>query len=361
MLGVNNQPVFTLNTYTGKFDQTITDKQKLSFYWSDNERLRFNDGGHAYLPIPGNGSSAFAQQNIYGTMVRFSYDWTLTPTLLNHFAAGYNNFDNDHVSVSYGQNWPTKIGLTGVEDLTFPLIQFNLGTTAQGSAMTPMGNNTYGDSPNGSYIVTNDSTWVHGAHEIKFGVEVRKYYYVEPWNWGASGTFTFGPNTTADPNNLGTTGYTYAGFLLGDVTSANVPVEYINNTKTDTWNPALVRNRQLEGDPQAYPQPRLALGHCRWRIMKSTASPPPSTPPRPILARRLSRGADFPERHGSQLLAEHVLRRVRTSCRLRLSGPQESRLARRLWPDVHATHCELLSVRPPSMATTATTTTFPQS
>ena len=239
MLGINNQPVFTLNTFTGKFDQTITDKQKLSFYWSDSERLRYNDGGHAYLPIPGNGSTPFAQQNIYGTMVRFAYDWTITPSLLNHFAAGYNNFDNDHVSVSYGQNWPNRLGLTGVEDLTFPLIQFNLGTTAQGSAMTPMGNNTYGDSPNGSYIVTNDTTWVHGAHEIKFGVEVRKYYYVEPWNWGASGTFTFGPNTTADPNNLGTTGYTYAGFLLGDVTSGNVPVEYINTTKTDTWNPAL--------------------------------------------------------------------------------------------------------------------------
>ena len=46
--GINNQPIFNLNTYTGKFDQTITDKQKLSFYWSDNARVRYNGGGRGY-------------------------------------------------------------------------------------------------------------------------------------------------------------------------------------------------------------------------------------------------------------------------------------------------------------------------
>ena len=152
--------------------------------------------------------------------------------------AGYNNFDNDHVSASYGQDWPTKLGLTGVQDLTFPQVQFNVGTTAQGSALTTLGNNTYGDSPNGSYIFSNDTTWVHGGHTIKWGVEVRKYFYIEPWNWGASGTFTFRPNTTADPNNLGTTGYTYASFLLGTVGNATLPVQYVKTTTTNTWTPA---------------------------------------------------------------------------------------------------------------------------
>jgi hypothetical protein len=236
--GITNQPVFNLNTYTGKFDQTITDKQKLSFYWSDNARVRYNGSSRGYAPVPGNGSSSFNLQSVYGTMIRLGYDWTITPTLLNHFAGGYNNFDNIHQPASYGQNWPTKLGLTGVSDQTFPLINFNKGTTAQGSAITAMGNNSYGDSPNGSYIFSNDTTWMHGAHAIRWGAEVRKYFYVEPWNWGASGTFTFSPFTTADPNNRGTTGYTYASFLLGTVGTASIPVEYIPTTKTDTWNPA---------------------------------------------------------------------------------------------------------------------------
>ena len=238
MPGMSNQPVFNLDTFTGKFDQTITDKHKLSFYWSDNARVRYNGGGYSYAPVPGTASSGYALQSVYGTMIRLGYDWTITPSVLNHFAAGYNNFDNDHVSASYGQNWPTKLGLTGVQNLTFPDVKFNVGTTAQGSSMTALGNNSYGDSPNGSYIFSNDTTWIHGGHSIRGGVEVRKYNYIEPWNWGASGTFTFGPNTTADPNSLGTTGYTYASFLLGAVRNSSLPVQYVTTTTTNTWNPA---------------------------------------------------------------------------------------------------------------------------
>jgi len=236
--GINNQPRFDLNTYTGKFDQTINDRQKLSFYWSDNSRVRYNGSGRGYAPVPGNGASAFNLQSVYGTMIRVGYDWTITPSILNHFAAGYNNFDNIHQPASYGQNWPTKLGLQGVADLTFPLVSFAGGTTAQGSSMTAFGNNSYGDSPNGSYIFTNDTTWIHGGHSMRWGVEVRKYRYIEPWNWGASGSFTFRPNTTADPSSLGTTGYTYAGFILGTVGNSSIPVQYVTTTTTNTWNPA---------------------------------------------------------------------------------------------------------------------------
>ena len=260
--GINNQPVFNLNTFTGKFDQTITDKQKLSFYYSDNGRVRYNGGGRGYAPVPGNGASSFNLQSVYGTMIRMGYDWTITPTLLNHFAGGYNNFDNIHQPASYGQSWPTKLGLTGVENLTFPLVQFSGGTTAQGSAITAMGNNSYGDSPNGSYIFSNDTTWVHGGHAIRWGAEVRKYYYIEPWNWGASGTFAFRPNTTADPNNLGTTGYTYASFLLGTVGNASVPVQFVKTTTTNTWNPAFY----LADDWKVTRRLTLNLG-LRWEIV----------------------------------------------------------------------------------------------
>jgi hypothetical protein len=264
--GINNQPVFNLNTYTGKFDQTITDHQKLSFYWSDNGRVRYNGSGRGYAPVPGNGASSFNLQSVYGTMIRLGYDWTITPNLLNHFAGGYNNFDNIHDPASYGQHWVVKLGLTGVEDQTFPLVQFSGGTTAQGSAITAIGNNSYGDSPNGSYIFSNDTTWIHGGHAIRWGAEIRKYDYVEPWNFGASGTYTFRSNTTADPNNLGTTGYTYASFLLGTVGNASVPVEFVKTTTTNTWNPAFY----VTDDWKVTRRLTLNLG-LRWDIVGGQA------------------------------------------------------------------------------------------
>jgi hypothetical protein len=260
--GMTNQPVFNLDTFTGKLDQTITDRQKLSFYWSDNARIRYNGGGYSYAPVPGTASSGYALQSVYGTMIRLGYDWTISPNVLNHFGAGYNNFDNDHVSASYGQSWPTKLGLTGVQDLTFPNIKFNTGTTAQGSSTTQLGNNTYGDSPNGSIIFTNDTTWIHGAHTFRAGAEVRKYSFVEPWNWGASGTFTFRPGTTADPQNAGTTGYTYASFLLGTVGSSSLPVQAVTTTHTNTWTPAFY----LTDDWKVSRRLTLNLG-LRWDIV----------------------------------------------------------------------------------------------
>ena len=237
MPGIPGQPRLDLSDFMGKFDQTITDKQKLSFYWGDNTRVRYNGSGRGYAPVPGNASSSYNLQSIYGTMIRLGYDWTITPTLLNHFAAGYNNFDNYHKSLSTGGNWPAQLGLTGVTGDTFPLINFS-GTTATGSAMTPLGNNSTGDEPNGSYIFANDTTWVHGKHAIRWGAEVRKYFYTQAWDWGASGTFAFNNKTTADPNNQSTTGYSYASFLLGDIYSSSVPVEFVKHTTTDTWNPA---------------------------------------------------------------------------------------------------------------------------
>lgn len=238
MMGVPNQPRLDLDNYTGKFDQTITDKHKVSFYWGNNTRTRYNGGGKAYAPVPGNATSSYNLQSVYGTMIRVGYDWTITPSLLNHFAAGYNNFDNLHHSLSTGQNWPGKIGLTGVDPETFPLISFNGASVNQGSTMTALGNNSNGDSPNGSYIFSNDTTWIHGSHTFRGGVEVRKYNYVEPWHWGASGSFTFRSYQTADPNNQTNTGFSYASFLLGTVGNSTIPVQYVKTTDTQTWNPA---------------------------------------------------------------------------------------------------------------------------
>jgi len=48
-----------------------------------------------------------------GKIVRFAEDWTISPTVINHFAFGYNRFVNNNVSYSYldGNDWAGLLGL----------------------------------------------------------------------------------------------------------------------------------------------------------------------------------------------------------------------------------------------------------
>lgn len=225
--GISNQPLFNLNTFTGKFDENITDKQKLSFFINQNDRYRYNGAGHGYLPVPGSASGTFAAQEVTGTMMRLGYLFTITPTLLNHLALGYNNFKNSNSSLTLGQDWPSKIGLTGVAETTFPQITFT-GSAALGGTLTQLGRSNAGVEPNGSYILADDMTWVHGGHSIKFGTEIRAYFYFQDYRGNTSGTFTFAPNQTADPNNLSSTGYSFASFLLGAVYSSSKTIDVAN-------------------------------------------------------------------------------------------------------------------------------------
>ena len=235
--GVANQPFFDLNTYGGKLDHVINAKHRMAVFVNSNERLRYNGAGHGYEPIPGSATGYFAVQDILGTMIRATEDWVIGPTFLNHFGFGYNRLNNANSSVTFGQDWPSKIGLQGVAETTFPLINFT-GTSYQGGTLNPLGRNNAGVSPNGSYIVQNDTTWIHGKHNIRFGAEVRKYYYHEDDRGGTSGTFTFSPDQTADPSALASTGNAFASFLLGAPYSTGLGIAPVNPT-SHFWNPAL--------------------------------------------------------------------------------------------------------------------------
>jgi hypothetical protein len=234
-LGVSGQPIFNLNTYAGKLDQNIGDKHRLAFFWNVSDRLVYK-GVNAYLPIPGSASGPFALQNVHGNMVRVGEDWTIAPSLLNHLAFGLNRLVNNNSSLTLDQNWPSKIGLTGVAETTFPAISFT-GTTVQGGGLQTLGRSNAGVEPNGSYIVANDTTWIHGAHAIKFGLEIRKYFYDQDYRSNTSGKFTFGPAQTASPQDLTQTGFSFASFLLGAPFSASLNVGSLQ-PQSRVWNPA---------------------------------------------------------------------------------------------------------------------------
>ena len=221
----------------------FNEKHRVAVFINSNERVRFNGGGNAYVPVPGSASGPFAKQDIHGTLVRATEDWTIGPHWLNHLGFGYNRLNDSNSSLTLGQNWPSKIGLTDVAETTFPLITFT-GNNYQGGSLVPLGRNNAGVEPNGSYIFQNDTTWIHGKHNVRFGLEVRRYFYDQDYRSGTSGRFYFTSDQTADPNDRVDTGYAFASFLLGapartslNITTVN-PQSYFSNPAfyvADDW------------------------------------------------------------------------------------------------------------------------------
>ena len=326
--GVDNQPIFTLDTYSGKLDHVINDKNRVALFVNSNERNRFNGDKNSYQPIPGSASGPFAAQDIHGVMVRASEDWTISPHWLNHFGFGYNRFLNSNNSISLGQDWPSKLGLTGVAETTFPQVTFT-GTTVQGGSMVLLGRSNAGDEPNGSYITQNDTTWIHGKHNFRFGTEIRKYFYNQDPIGNTTGTFTFSPDQTADPSNLQSTGFAFASFLLGAPGKTSQSISPVL-PQSRWWNPAFY----VTDDWKVSRRLTLNLGF-RWDIIgglyevnhrSSGLDPTLPNSGRGWLPWRFG----LLESTAPQLVSEHELEGVRPARRIRIPDQAVDGAARRL-------------------------------
>jgi|SRR5579871_1181904 len=237
-------PFFDLHIVGVKVDQNIGDKEHISGFYNQSYRNRNNYSGKPYLPVPGDATSGWQQQTTPGNMVRLSLTSTLTPTLLNRVAAGYNRFVNDNgvVPGTLDKDLASKIGMTGLPGTMFPVFKFT-GTEDQGGTIDQEGVGFADKSNNGSFIYQDDVTWIRGKHSFRFGYQYSRYYYNDH-ALSDSGQFTFSPEETGLPNFLGDTGHAYASFLLGGAHSAvNNITGYANGFRqpdhvvyaTDDW------------------------------------------------------------------------------------------------------------------------------
>ena len=215
-------PEFRERMITFKGDHNFNVNHRVSAMFNRNFRTRYNSGGGRWGTPPGSPTNVYQNQDTPGTMVRLAYDVTLRPTLLAHFALGYNRFGNNNESVYVDQDWPSKIGLQNVAGTHFPVLTFS-GQPFQGGGIGAggrLGSGNRGGSYNGSTIGQADLTYVHGKHNFKFGFENRRYYY-NTRNKSGSGDFAFSPNQTALPGFINQTGHSFASFLLGDYASTS--------------------------------------------------------------------------------------------------------------------------------------------
>lgn len=69
--------------------------------------------------------------------------------------------------------------------------------------------------------VVNNWLWTKGRHTLNIGGEMRRTYQDDNECQACAGQFSFSQHSTANPNALGSTGNSFASFLLGQVDSAD--------------------------------------------------------------------------------------------------------------------------------------------
>lgn len=189
----------TANLFDAKIDHTFSDKHRISGGFDyDNTRT----GGVSSLsPIFG---SSTPQNTRYA---RFSDNFIFSPTVVNQFLFGFSRRYRAEGSNSIGQGFPAKIGLTGVNNTTFPCFKFFGGPYRE--VINNCGDSEFADNV---YQINDSVSWVKGKHNTKFGGGVRMLQFNVRRLTQASGEFDFDP---AQTSNNGAGGDAVASALFG--------------------------------------------------------------------------------------------------------------------------------------------------
>ena len=216
-----SSPFFHLHTFGFKVDHMINEKNRLSGYYNRSYRERNNNGASRFLPIPGPATSSWQEQITPGHMGRLSWTSTLSPSLVNRAALGYNRFRNENGAPpdTVNKDWASKIGIQNLPGTMFPFTDFS-GTAFQGGSIARIGVGFVDDSANGSTIFADDLTWIKGAHSFHFGYQYARYFYNDK-ALSDAGNFHFTPRATDLPGYDASTGHAFASFLLGATNSAS--------------------------------------------------------------------------------------------------------------------------------------------
>jgi hypothetical protein len=186
--------------------------------------------------------------------LRLGYDLLITPTMLNHFNAGFTRRHRVEGSGDggYGGDWASKFGLKGVGDAVFPRFSYNypgngINTPSDGASAFDDNVFQYDDAV----------SWQKGRHSFKFGGEFRAAQFNLNIATGSAGQFNFAQGPTSTPTD-GNSGFGFASFYLGAASNAYIDIPQVNGWRakylafygTDDWkvNSKLTLNLGLRYD-----------------------------------------------------------------------------------------------------------------
>jgi len=210
----------TMNNYVTRVDQVINDKQHLSVSYS-YRKLDSIKGGFPRFPFPYIANGVW-QQNFKSHYLRAQYDYTISPTLFNHFNFGYNRIDvaNHNTTEVFDPSAELGLPANATQNAAFPRIDFpGYGDPANPlsdiRAYQPIGSTFFTDRIlDSTWEFSDGLTWIAGNHAFKFGGDVRVSHEDVHQLIDPGGTFNFRNDQTAsdaDPNG----GWPIASLVTG--------------------------------------------------------------------------------------------------------------------------------------------------
>jgi len=209
-----------------KGDQFLKETDRVSFYFGKNGMFE-RPGPLGINTLPGNYSD-FNDLDRQSRVYRATWDHNFSPTLLNQFRGGGNDWKETHNSIQELQgNWKDKFCIGNAPDCNY-----NLGRIRFDDGMyTSWGADSNNGSENLVYSFGDDMTWIKSKHTMKFGGMYQKGSYNGFGRQCVAGCANFGYLGTGKAgstnfNDAG--GNPFASFLLGWATNGQIDtVRYI--------------------------------------------------------------------------------------------------------------------------------------
>ena len=148
-----------------KIDFHLNEKHSFSARFFMGDSLQNEESANVLQPI------WLSQAITRATVAGATWSWTPTSSIVNELRFGYNRFnqsifsgDHDRPATDFGLD----TGVTNSLDYGFPEIRIDPFNRLGGSSSWPLLT-----TPNQTFQVTENLSWIKGAHSIKFGGEFR--------------------------------------------------------------------------------------------------------------------------------------------------------------------------------------------
>src|SRR6059036_96338 len=152
---------------------------------------QLNPGAFTYTNLPQDGRN-----------LAIGETWVASKSIVNEIRIGYNYAYHLNSPISLDdRNWVADIGLRNLAGGTDPLDYGRPGFNITGFSGNGEGGITQGATEN-IFSVSNATSWVKGAHNIRFGVQAQYRRYEQLTEVPPRGGFTFNGQFTGNPTQI---------------------------------------------------------------------------------------------------------------------------------------------------------------